>query len=934
MSDNLTQESDTTTLTESIFQRGDKWVLKFSDGREEEFDSEEAAKKREREVQFFKKSEAHSLDGLREERGGKCETCSSAEGLDFAHVKKTKLSGAGGGRGQGERYYDIKNNPESYLLLCKDCHHTVDHAKLESVHFNESFHLIEAKSKDGSEWEIVAIEEGQSKNNPPNNFVYESEVLKKSLPLFNKANVFAYQFKGVMKDLLDHLPEPIREAAPKGLSRNVVGFLKNARFGEFDRSGRTKKGVLATFVVTADWLKEALSNAWKHGKKNLFGFSIDAEGPAELRERKGKLAPVVKSIEKLNELTLVTEAAAASGRQFLRLLASNTTNQQLMEHNMRDHILKQIQEKAPHLLEGKKFEELTEQQVWDLLQEALNASNGDKEKKEEKKKEEEKDPEKIEEGSDLGKLMALIKAGKLDEASDFFSKRFKKDKKKEAEPPEKKESDVLAQAKALIDPLTQKIADLEAKATAKESAATAEKKLAESKLPDTAKAKLRESISILEPTPEQIDQLIKSEQDHLAKLSESGRVTGLGGQTIEVGSDELDKFRLAMDGFFEGEAQKDKDGKFVNPFVSIKEAYKYISNDPWADDPSAIIADSYDFIPQLPDAPGFQPSFNHRRRLAMREAWKSQRLRESLSSSSWGEILGDSITRKMIKEYTLSEKVKDFMTLVSNSGPVNDFRTQRRMKLGGYGTLSTVAQGATYPTLTSPTDAEETYAISKKGGLENLTMEMIADDDVNAIRLIPVRLSRAAEETLYRGGFDLFTDNGTMGEDSITLFHASHTNSGTTALADAEVSVVRGLMRSQAAYGNSSEILGQANAPKYLLVPNELETTAWELSTSPVKVESGFDATVPNIHVRKYVTIPIVVDYWTNATDWFAVADPKKQPTIEAGFFQGRREPELFVSDNPNQGSVFTADKISYKIRHIWGLKVLDWRSFYYENVA
>ena len=39
----------------------------------------------------------------------------------FAHTKKTPLTGIKG-RGRKERYYDIKNHPNSYKLLCKKCH--------------------------------------------------------------------------------------------------------------------------------------------------------------------------------------------------------------------------------------------------------------------------------------------------------------------------------------------------------------------------------------------------------------------------------------------------------------------------------------------------------------------------------------------------------------------------------------------------------------------------------------------------------------------------------------------------------------------------------------------------------------------------------------------------------------------------------------------
>jgi hypothetical protein len=60
--------------------------------------------------------------------GGKCqnELCSRESGLEFAHRHDhgTKLNGRG--RGRRERYYDVKNHPDSYVLLCHGCHEHYD----------------------------------------------------------------------------------------------------------------------------------------------------------------------------------------------------------------------------------------------------------------------------------------------------------------------------------------------------------------------------------------------------------------------------------------------------------------------------------------------------------------------------------------------------------------------------------------------------------------------------------------------------------------------------------------------------------------------------------------------------------------------------------------------------------------------------------------
>lgn len=56
--------------------------------------------------------------------GNMCYYCyqnfSSKSIIEFHHIKETGLMGIG--RGRKERYYDILNNPNSYVTLHKKCH--------------------------------------------------------------------------------------------------------------------------------------------------------------------------------------------------------------------------------------------------------------------------------------------------------------------------------------------------------------------------------------------------------------------------------------------------------------------------------------------------------------------------------------------------------------------------------------------------------------------------------------------------------------------------------------------------------------------------------------------------------------------------------------------------------------------------------------------
>jgi hypothetical protein len=110
-----------------------------------------------------------------------------------------------------------------------------------------------------------------------------------------------------------------------------------------------------------------------------------------------------------------------------------------------------------------------------------------------------------------------------------------------------------------------------------------------------------------------------------------------------------------------------------------------------------------------------------------------------------------------------------------------------------------------------------------------------------------------------------------------------------------------------------------------LIVPTDLEELAWQLCMSAVAIPgTGNDpADRPNLHQGLE---PIVIDYWSDSNDWFLACDPQMCPTIEVGFYQGREEPEIFTQSDPNVGSMYDADKVTYKIRHAYNGAVVEHR--------
>ncbi len=297
------------------------------------------------------------------------------------------------------------------------------------------------------------------------------------------------------------------------------------------------------------------------------------------------------------------------------------------------------------------------------------------------------------------------------------------------------------------------------------------------------------------------------------------------------------------------------------------------------------------------------------------------RLREAFGGGDLGSVLGSAIARRMVKDYRDNDRYSVWRPLVRTAS-IPDFRTRHATRIGGYGDLSTVAEGAPYPALVSPNDEEATYALGKRGGTESITLEHIKNDDVGLIRAVPKKLAHAAKRTLSKFVLDFLRTNPII-YDGQPLFHAAHSNLGNAALSAAALTAARATMRRQTEPG-SGDPLGIE--PRYLWVPYDQEETGFNL----FRRTTNNDKTA----LQELALEVMPVWYWGDTNDWCLSADPDEVPTIEVGFLDGNEEPELFVQDQPSTGSMFSHDQLTWKIRHIYAGAVIDYRGIYKSTVA
>jgi len=417
-------------------------------------------------------------------------------------------------------------------------------------------------------------------------------------------------------------------------------------------------------------------------------------------------------------------------------------------------------------------------------------------------------------------------------------------------------------------------------------------KLADSKLPVPFQDELKVEFKDKVAEEADIDAAIKRKKDIWASLVPSQ--LNNRGLDIRAGMDQVDKVKNGIYGLFlEGSLKPltPEEKKTLNPYQSIKAAYIDFTGD---------------------------DELTGRRDFA--------RFQATLQTGDWSQIVADAMNKRLVRDYPLLglDTWRQFAEVV----PLSDFKTQHRVRWGGYSNLPVVAQAAPYLPLTSPTDEEATYVPAKHGGTEGVTRELIMNDDIGALRGLTRRLTRAGFQSVHEAVYDIIkpalttesVGSPTLIYDGTALYTTAHGNKATTAMGTDGVAIfaMRLRMAKQADMDNSKRLALKLG---YVLTPPDLEESAYKSLVAAFGQTNMTETFVQNQRIQN-----ITVDYWTDATDWAGVARDKGG--LEVGFVNGQDTPEIFVSDLPNVGSWFTNDVITYKIRYEWGIAVLDYRYF------
>lgn len=427
-----------------------------------------------------------------------------------------------------------------------------------------------------------------------------------------------------------------------------------------------------------------------------------------------------------------------------------------------------------------------------------------------------------------------------------------------------------------------------------------ERRLAESVLPRPAQQRIRAAFSGRVFEERELERSLTDVQDLLAALSDAGLVRGHGYEKSGSGQmvTESEKVQAAFDAMFDLSIDTARLGN-IRGFTSIREAYARVTGDTSL---GAGLSDR-----SLLGS------------IAISEHAPLTRITEAdTTTASFSYLLGTSMNKRLLKDYQAWPAEWQRFVVIA---PIRDFRQQSRVRLGAFGSLSTVAEDTPYTSITL-TDSAAVYVPTKRGNLVAVSRETIVNDDLMAIKQIPTKLAVSAAYTLAEFVYGFLSSNATIYDNNPLFTGGSpHNNLGNTALSSSAMQAGVTAMREQTNFAGKR--LGLK--PTFLIVPPELEWTAMVATRS-----AGLPGTNNNDinPMLGYVT-PIVSPQLTDTRQWFFACDPRVVDTLEIGFVGGQVNPVLFIQDQPLFGLNFTQDVISYKIRHEYGGAVLDWRGLY-----
>jgi phage major head subunit gpT-like protein len=296
----------------------------------------------------------------------------------------------------------------------------------------------------------------------------------------------------------------------------------------------------------------------------------------------------------------------------------------------------------------------------------------------------------------------------------------------------------------------------------------------------------------------------------------------------------------------------------------------------------------------------------------------------AIDRANFGKLMEPGLRKIYFEEYEARPAVHEQVFKVEGS----DKKTETDYRIAGLGSWDEKAEGAdvAYEDIRAGDEVTYTHTTYAKG--IQVTEEMMEDNQYPVLKNMTKELGRTAKITVEQNTASVFNNgfsSSYLGYDSKALFADDHPdrgaaagtqdNKGTSALADAALKTAIIAMRKQE---NEAGQLIDVN-PDQLIVPDDLEFTALEITQSALKTGTG-NNDVNTLRGRLKV---VVWGYLTDTNNWFL-----RDGSVAANCLFWRVKPMFRSEGDFDSGNGKFQGRMRFKAG--WS----DWRGLYGSEVA
>ncbi|QLF70181.1 HK97 family phage prohead protease [Peteryoungia desertarenae] len=277
------------------------------------------------------------------------------------------------------------------------------------------------------------------------------------------------------------------------------------------------------------------------------------------------------------------------------------------------------------------------------------------------------------------------------------------------------------------------------------------------------------------------------------------------------------------------------------------------------------------------------------------------------STADFPEILANAANKRLQAEFAM---VPSALKRTARQSSARDFKAKTTVKLSAAPDLLRVNEHGEFRRGTM-VEAKESYRVETFGRIFGVSRQALVNDDLGAFAGAAAKMGAAAGVFEAKTLAALLESNPVMA-DGKAVFHADHKNLGTGALTMGNLAAGRLLFRKQV--GLSGDLVDLA--PRFLVVPSELETEAEQLlaDIAAAKTED-VPAAARNLEL-------VVEPRLTNPTAWYLAAAPGQVEGLEYSYLEGFEGPYF----ETRRG--FDVDGVEIKVRLDFGAAFLEHRSW------